>query len=158
VVVGLLVAGVGVPALVATWPFRGVGVERGSLAAVEDVCAELGPDDVVLGIDSRSTSEWPQAVRGMCGRPFFVATTAVRKDPARLAAVVDELSRGAASSGHRLVVLSADSADAIDGLDLQARQVVDIRFPEEEHALDRRPDRTDRGGIRVWLAEVPAGR
>ncbi|WP_392544835.1 hypothetical protein [Oryzobacter telluris] len=157
-VASLLVVGVGAPAVVATWPFRGVGVERGSLGAVADVCAELEPDVVVLGIDSRSTSEWPQAVRGMCERPFFVATTPVRKDPARLGAVVDELARGAAASGHRLVVLSADSADAIEGLGLQANQVVDLRFPEEEHALDRRPYKTDRGGVRVWLAEVPTGR
>ena len=156
VLAALLVVGTGGPALLATWPFRGVGVERGSLGAVEDVCAELGADDVVLGIDSRSTSEWPQAVRGMCGRPFFVATTPVRQDPARLAAVVAELSRGAAASGHRLVVLAADSADAVEGLGLQARQVVDLRFPEEEHALDRRPTRTDLGGVRVWLAPVPA--
>ena len=60
----LLVVGLGVPAVVATWPFRGVGVERGSLGAVEDVCAALEPGDVVLGVDSRATSEWPQAVRG----------------------------------------------------------------------------------------------
>ena len=153
----LTVLAVGVPAVLATWPFRGVGVERGSLAAARDVCAVLGPDDVVLGIDGRASSEWPQTVRGMCGRPFFVATTPVRKDPHRLAALVAELARGAASSGHRLVVLAADGPEAIEGLGLTPRSVVDIRFPEEEHALDRPPRRTDLGGVRVSVAEVPAG-
>ncbi len=148
----LLVVGLAVPAVIATWPFRGVGVERGSLAAVDDVCAALEPGDVVLGVDSRATSEWPQAVRGMCGVPTFIATTPVRKDPARLAAVVDELAAGASSSGHRLVLLAADGPEALEALGLQARPVVDIRFPEEEHALDRRPFKTDRGGIRVFLA------
>ncbi|WP_377643974.1 hypothetical protein [Oryzobacter terrae] len=152
----LLVVGLAVPAVLATWPFRGVGVERGSLGAVDDVCAALEPGDVVLGVDSRATSEWPQAVRGMCGVPTFIATTPVRKDPARLASVVDELSRGAASSGHRLVLLAADGPEALTGLGLEARPIVDIRFPEEEHALDRRPYKTDRGGIRVFLAEAPA--
>lgn len=152
----VLVLGVALPAVVATWPFRGVGVERGSLAAVDDVCAELGPRDVVLGVDSRATSEWPQVVRGMCGAPSFIATTPVRRDPARLRAVVDELSAGAASSGHRLVLLAADGPEALEGLGVQPRPVVDIRFAEEEHALDRRPSKTDRGGIRVFLAEAPA--
>ncbi len=156
VVAVLTVLAVGVPAVVATWPFRGVGVERGSLAAVDAVCAQLGPGDVVLGIDGRASSEWPQTVRGMCGVPYFVATTPVRRDPARLAAVVDELARGAASSGRRLVVLAADGPEAIEGLGLTPRSVVDLRFPEEEHALDRPPRRTDLGGIRVSVAAVPA--
>ncbi|MGG5257996.1 hypothetical protein [Phycicoccus avicenniae] len=157
VVAVVTVLAVGVPAVLATWPFRGVGVERGSLAAVDDVCAQLRPDDVVLGIDSRASSEWPQTVRGMCGVPYLVATTPVRKDPARLAALVAELARGASSTGHRLVVLAADGPEAIEGLGLTPRSVVDIRFPEEEHALDRPPRKTDLGGIRVSVAEVPAG-
>ena len=89
-----------------------------------------------------------------CGR-YVVATTPVRQDPTRLAAVVDELARGAASSGHRLVVLAADGPEAIEELGLVPRSVVDIRFPEEEHALDRPPSKTDLGGIRVSVAEVP---
>ena len=156
VVAALTVLAVGVPAVLATWPFRGVGVERGSLAAVDAVCAQLRPDDVVLGVDSRASSEWPQTVRGMCGVPYFVATTPVRQDPARLAEVVDEVARGAASTGHRLVVLAADGNGVIEDLGLTPRPVVDIRFPEEEHALDRPPRRTDLGAIRVSVAEVPA--
>lgn len=155
-VAGLLVAGVGLPAAAATWPFRGVGVERGSLAAVSDVCAGLDPEDVVLGVDSRASSEWPQVVRGMCGVPTFLATTPVRRDPARLRAVVEELAAGAAGSGHRLVLLAADGPQALEALGLEPTPVVDIRFAEEEHALDRRPYRTDRGGIRVFMAPAPA--
>ena len=152
----VLVAGVGVPAVLATWPFRGVGVERGSLAAVEQVCAALGPDDVVLGIDSRASAEWPQVVRGMCGVPSFVATRTVRTDPERLREVVAEVAAGAAASGHRLVVLAADGPEAIEGLGLEPVPVADTRFPEEEHALDRPPERTDLGGARVAIAVVPA--
>ncbi|QKE85527.1 hypothetical protein [Arthrobacter sp. NEB 688] len=155
VVALVTVLALGVPAVLASWPFRGVGVERGSLEAADRVCAALAPDDVVLGIDGRASSEWPQTVRGMCGRPFFVATTPVRQDPQRLAALVEELARGASSSGHRLVVLAADGPEAIEGLGLTPRSVADLRFPEEEHALDRPPRRTDLGGVRVSVAEVP---
>ncbi|NHA68003.1 hypothetical protein [Phycicoccus flavus] len=156
VVAALVVLGVGVPAAVATWPFRGVGVERGSLAAARAVCAALRPGDVVLGIDGRASSEWPQTVRGMCGNPYLVAATPVREDPARLREVVDEAARGAASAGNRLVVLAADGPEAIEGLGLTPESVVDLRFPEEEHALDRPPRRFDLGGIRVSVAAVPA--
>lgn len=151
-----VVAVVAVPAVSATWPLRGVGVERGSLAAVARVCGVLEPGDVVLGIDGRASSEWPQTVRGMCAVPYVVATTPVRQDPARLARVVAEVARGAASSGHRLVVLAADGPEAVEALGLTPRPVVDIRFAEEEHALDRPPRRRDLGGIRVWVAPVPA--
>ena len=156
VVVALLVA-VGVPAGVATWPFRGVGVERGSLEAVADVCDVLGPDTVVLGIDGRSSQEWPQAVRGMCGRPYAVATTPVREDPRRLRTVVDEVAADVAPSGRTLVVLAADGPEAIEEIGLTPRSVVDIRFPEETHALDHPPRTTDLGGIRVSVATVPVG-
>jgi hypothetical protein len=151
----LLVAGLGVPAVLATWPFRGVGVERGSLAAVERVCGALGPDDVVLSVDSRASNEWPQVVRGICGVPTFVVSYPVRTDPARLQEVVAEVAAGAASSGHRLVVLAADGPEAIEGLGLDPVPVADLRFPEEEHALDRPPERTDLGGVRVSIAVVP---
>ncbi len=157
VVAVVTVLAVGLPAVLATWPFRGVGVERGSLAAVDDVCAELSPEDVVLGIDSRASSEWPQTVRGMCGVPYLVAVTPVRQNPARLAGLVEELAREAGERGRRLVVLAADGPEAIEELGLTPRPVVDIRFPEEEHALDRPPRKTDLGGIRVSVAEVPAG-
>ncbi|MBR7743460.1 hypothetical protein KC207_11640 [Phycicoccus sp. BSK3Z-2] len=156
-VAAVVVLGLGVPAGLASWPFRGVGVERGSLAAVDEVCAVLDPDDVVLGIDGRASSEWPQVVRGMCGTPFAVATTPVREDPERLRAVVDEVARGAAAQGRSLVVLAADGPEAVEEIGLDPREVVDIRFPEEEHALDRPPRRFDVGGIRVSVADVPAG-
>ena len=155
VVAVLLVVSLGLPAARATWPFRGVGVERGSLAAVDQVCAALAPGDVVLTVDSRSSAEWPQVVRGMCGRPVFVTSPAVRRDPERLRDVVDEVAAGTAESGQRLVLLAADGPAAIARLDLTAEPVVSVRFPEEEHALDRPPVRTDLGGIRVFMAEVP---
>ena len=108
-VAGVVAALVVVPAVVATWPHRGGGVERGSLAAVESVCDALSPGDVVLAVDSRAANEWPQVVRGMCGVPALSLTSRVRSDES---CAVDRrrLAAGVEERGGRLVLLAADSA------------------------------------------------
>jgi len=146
---GLVVA----PALVATWPHRAGGVERGSLVAVESVCDALSPGDVVLAVDSRAANEWPQVVRGMCGVPALSTTAAVRSDPAKLAATVAAVSQEVGSRGGRLVLLAADSAEALDRLGATA--VADTTVREDEHVLEQRPSHTDPLPIRVWIAPAP---
>ena len=59
----------------ATWPHRAERVELGELAAVEGLCLQLGEDDVVLAVDSRAANEWPQVVRGQCGRAALSTRT-----------------------------------------------------------------------------------
>ena len=150
VVVGALVV---VPALLATWPHRAGGVERGSLAAAQSVCDALSPGDVVLAVDSRAANEWPQVVRGMCGVPALSTTAGVRSDPAQLASTVAAVSQEVASRGGRLVLLAADSAEALDRLG--ATPVVDTTVREDEHVLEQRPSHTDPLPIRVWIAPAP---
>ncbi len=147
----LLVLTVGAPAVVATWPHRAGGVERGSLAAARQVCDSLGPRDVVLMVDSRSANEWTQVVRGMCPVPSMAATSAVRRDPSALGALVDDVSVAVAASGGRLVLLAADSSESLEGLGVAAEPVVDVIVQEDQHVLERRPDGTDPLPIRVWL-------
>ncbi len=154
VVVGALVVG---PAVRATWPHRAGGVERGSLAAVDAVCAALSPGDVVLAVDSRAANEWPQVVRGMCGVPALSTTSGLRSDPEQLASTVATLSRDVGSRGGRLVLLSADSADAITRLGGDPNQVVDTTVREDEHVLEQKPSHTDPLPIRAWLAPAPTG-
>ncbi len=154
VVVGALVVA---PAALATWPHRAGGVERGSLAAVEDVCERLDPTtDVVLAVDSRAANEWPQVVRGMCGVPALSTTSALRADPELLAATVATLSREIGSRGRRLVLLSADSPDAIRRLGVDPNQVVNTTVREDEHVLEEKPSHTDPLPVRVWLAPALA--
>ena len=153
VVVGALVVG---PAAAATWPHRAGGVERGSLAAVESVCARLDPaTDVVLAVDSRAANEWPQVLRGMCGVPALSTTSGLRRDPEQLAATVATVSREVASRGGRLVLLAADSADAIDRLGVVPDQVDATTVREDEHVLEQKPSHTDPLPIRAWLAPAP---
>ncbi len=143
------------PAVVATWPHREGGVERGSLAAVEQVCRALGPGDVVLAVDSRAANEWPQVVRGMCGVPALALTSAVRSDEQLLASTVTSVAEGVAEQGGRLVLLAADSPDALEAAGSRGTQVVDVTVREDEHVLERRPTGTDPLPLRVWLARAP---
>ena len=159
-VLGLLVVG---PALVATWPHRAGGVERGSLSAVERVCDSLAPGDVVMAVDSRAANEWPQVVRGMCEVPTLSTTSFLRRDPLALRAVVDQVSAAVGERGGRLVLLGADSPDAGAGgaaqepevfsaVGLPAELVADVPVREDEHVLVTRPTGTDPLPVRVWLA------
>ena len=111
---GVVAALVVVPALVATWPHRGwrggarvagrgrVGVRR------------AGPGDVVLAVDSRAANEWPQVgpwhVRGPCAVAHLAR--ALRRPAA--GATVDRVAAGVEERGGRLVLLAADSGEALD--------------------------------------------
>ena len=152
-VVGALVV---VPAVVATWPHRGGGVERGSLAAVDAVCGALDPEtDVALAVDSRAANEWPQVVRGMCGVPMLSTTSGLRSDPAALGSTVVAVREQLAARGLRLVLLSADSPDPIARLGVDPVPAADTTVREDEHVLEQRPSHTDPLPIRVWLAPAP---
>lgn len=160
VVAGALIAVLAVPAAVATWPHRAGGVERGSYAAVLDVCARLSPDDVVLAVDSRAANEWPQVVRGTCGVPALALTAGVRRDPAEAARTVAAVRQAVESGGGagRLVLLAADGAESLVALGAAPVAVVDVLVREDQHLLERRPDGTDPLPVRVWLdAEAVAG-
>ena len=152
-VVGALVV---VPAVVATWPHRAAGVERGSLAAVDSVCAALDPEsDVVLAVDSRAANEWPQVVRGMCGVPMLSTTSGLRSDPAKLDSTIAAVREQLVARGLRLVLLSADSPDPIARLGVDPVLTADTTVREDEHVLEQRPSHTDPLPIRVWLAPAP---
>ncbi len=151
-VAGLVAASVVAPTVLATWPHRGGGVERGSLAAVEQLCRALGPNDVVLAVDSRAANEWPQVVRGMCGVPSLSLTSRVRSDEELLRSTVSSAAAGVEQRGGRLVLLAADSAEALAALGVTPTSVVEVTVREDEHVLERRPDRTDPLPVAAWLA------
>ncbi|MGL5818713.1 MAG: hypothetical protein ACRCYR_14195 [Phycicoccus sp.] len=156
----LLVAATAVPAVVATWPHRSGGVERGSLDAVRTVCSALAPGDIVLAVDSRSAREWPQVVRGMCGVEVILLTSGVQRDAAAaetaVAAVRDRLA--ARAVGGRLVLFAADRPESLTVLGATPVAVLDTVVREDEHALDRPPTRTDPRPERVWIAATEISR
>ena len=123
---------------------------------MESVCDALAPGDVVLAVDSRAANEWPQVVRGMCGVPALSTTSGLRADPDRLASTVATVSQEVAARGGRLVLLAADSPQALDRLGVSATPVADAIVREDEHVLEQKPSHTDPLPVRVWLAPAPS--
>lgn len=150
-----VVAATLVPTAMATWPHRSERVELGELDAVEGLCLQLGEDDVVLSVDSRAANEWPQVVRGQCGRASLSTTTALRRDPARLAEAVTTIQRVLEPSGRRLVLLAADSPEALEALGVTVRPALDTTVLEDARLLERRPDHLVTLPLQVWVGTGP---
>ena len=131
-------------------------MELGELAAVEGVCLQIGPDDVVLAVDSRAANEWPQVIRGQCGRVALSTTSALRRDDEALKESVATLAQRVFDGGGRLVLLAADSPDALEALAPgSARQALDTAVLEDMRLLERRPDHLVTLPLQVWLG-IPA--
>jgi hypothetical protein len=91
----------------------------------------------------------------MCGVAALSTTAGLRADDARLALTVESVAREVAARGGRLVLLAADSAQALEGLGLPGQLVADVVVREDQHVLERRPVATDPLPVRVWLAPAP---
>ncbi len=144
-----------VPEALATAPHAGERAETGSLAAVGSVCRALRPGDVVLAVDGRAANEWPQVVRGMCGRPSLSLTAAAYRDPASLRASVSLVAGDVRGHGGRLVLLAADSPEALQQAGAaDVRQVADVLVEEDARLLVRRPDALEPLPIQVWLGNA----
>lgn len=155
-VAGLVVLVLVAPTAAATWPHRAERVEAGTMSAVASVCRALRPGDVALAVDSRAANEWPQVIRGMCKRPALSTTSALRLDPIQRRAAADRIAAGLPPGG-RLVLLAADSPDAITVMGAIPDLVADIDVREDDRLLERRPDGLVNLPIRVWLGSaVPA--
>lgn len=151
-VAAVVVLGLALPTLAATWPHRGERVEAGSARAVADVCRALQPGDLVLAVDGRAANEWPEVVRGQCGVPALSTTAALRKDPS-FPGTVASVARAVASRGGRLVLLAADSDAVLRTLHAQGiRQVSAVTVHEDERLLTRRPDALVDLPVDAWLA------
>jgi len=155
------VAGVGMllPPLLATWPVAGDRTEAGELAAVDQVCDRLEPGDAVLAVDNRTANEWPQLVRGVCGRPaatLKVVEPSVGGPPAR--AIADRMV--AAGSRPVLIAGTPEGAELLRELGLDPALVVDLKTTEDQRYLTRVPNGTQSLSVQVWLARwpIPANR
>lgn len=165
VVVGAFVL---LPTGAATWPHATERVERGSLAAVRQVCDSFRPGDVALVVDARGLNEWPQVLRSQCGVPALGARGPLRQSGA-LPAVARDLARRVESGGGRLLLVAAGTpekpiplppapeprgAEAITALGAQPRVVVDVAVREDERLLLQRPDTLRDLPITVWVGEL----
>ncbi|MFV0462264.1 MAG: hypothetical protein ACK5MP_03550 [Nostocoides sp.] len=149
----VLLAAMAGPSVSATWPHRLERVENGSLRAVQEVCAGLGEGDVVLAVDARASTEWPQVIRGQCQVPTLAVQPSLREDPARLAGAVAVVNEQVSVEGQRLVLMAANDPGLLTSLGArQLRQVTDTDTYEDEHALTSRPTQLRWIPMRVWFA------
>ncbi len=144
------VAALLVPAGLATAPVATAATERGELAAVGQVCAALRPGDAVLAIDNRAANEWPQVIRGICGRP--AASINVRS-ASQYAAAIGPIVRRITAAGRNPVLLAAtqDGLNAIRANGVAPQPITDVATTEDQHRLTRRPDGEDPLQVQVWL-------
>jgi hypothetical protein len=82
-------------------------------------------------------------------------TSVLRNDPARLAAAVEQIRRAVDARGGRLVLVAADSTEALSELGLRTAVVaVDARVDEDARLLEQRPDSLVQLPIQVWLGRT----
>jgi hypothetical protein len=147
-----------VPTALATWPHRAERVESGQLAAVGDVCSAFRPGDVAMMVDSRAANEWPQVLRGQCGVPALSTTSALRSDSEGLFAAVGQVEQAVEARGAQLVLVAADSDDALRALGIdRIEPVVGKKWEqvlEDPRLLEQRPDSLVALPMQVWLGRT----
>ncbi len=136
---------------------RSMSEERGFLAVVHDVCADIGGHAavVVLERDERDlVDDWiPQALRSWCG-----ADVGVTRGRARADALLG-LARAWDEEGRRLFVVAV-SPDTVRKVFPSAaitptREAVNTKFLEQ--VLTHRPDAYARQSLSLFVAPVPTG-
>jgi hypothetical protein len=126
--------------------FRRIG--GGELAAVDQLCAAIGPDASAVILDSLTADRFAQLVRGMCGTPAAVLA------PVTSSTVVAVVAR-IEGAGRRPVLLAQTEAE-LAPYGGAPREVVNLLTTQEAHNLTSPPTRTWLIHYTVWMSE-PAG-
>jgi uncharacterized protein (DUF1330 family) len=148
-----------VPEAAASLPHARDRLSQGQLAAVQQVCRELGPGDVVLMVDERAADEWLPTVRATCDVPALTLTRVTLRDPIRRASAVAAVAQTTDAHGGRLVVMAADSVEALED---SARTTTSVGVPiaavhqrvTQDPANVTGPDALSSVLVQVWLARV----
>ena len=123
--------------------FRNIGA--GELAAVNELCAAIGPDASVVILDSITADRFAQVIRGICDTPAAVLTNPSK---AKTSAVV----QGIEGVGRRPVLLAQEQAE-LTAYGAPAREVVNLLTTQEAHDLISPPTRTWLIHYTVWMSE-----
>jgi len=126
--------------------FRKIGA--GELAAVNGLCAAIGPNASVVILDSLTADRFAQVIRGICGDPAAVLTSPTK---ARTGHVV----LGIQGVGRRPILLAQQPAELI-GWGVPPREVVNLLTTQEAHNLTSPPTRTWLIHYTVWLTDAGA--
>ena len=126
--------------------FRRIG--PGELAAVNALCAAIGPDASVVILDSLTADRFAQVTRGTCDTP-----TAILDHPA--AKTVGAVLSGIERAGRRPVLMAQDQS-LLAPYGGGPRQVVNLLTTQEAHDLTAPATRTWPIQYTVWLSD-PVG-
>ena len=124
--------------------FRNIGA--GELAAVNGLCAAIGPNASVVILDSLTADRFAQVIRGICDTPAAVLTNPSK---AKTSAVV----QGIEGVGRRPVLLAQEQAE-LTAYGAPAREVVNLLTTQEAHDLISPPTRTWLIHYTVWMSEA----
>jgi uncharacterized membrane protein YgdD (TMEM256/DUF423 family) len=123
--------------------FRNIGA--GELAAVNELCAAIGPNASVVILDSITADRFAQVIRGICDTPAAVLTNPSK---AKTSAVV----QGIEGVGRRPVLLAQEQAE-LTAYGAPASEVVNLLTTQEAHDLISPPTRTWLIHYTVWMSE-----
>jgi hypothetical protein len=126
--------------------FRRIG--PGEPAAVDGLCAAIGPESSVVILDSLTADRFAQVVRGTCDTP-----TAILDHPT--AKTVGEVLAGIERAGRRPVLMAQDQS-LLAPYGGGPRQVVNLLTTQEAHDLTAPATRTWPIQYTVWLSD-PVG-
>ncbi len=126
--------------------FRRIG--PGELAAVDGLCAAIGPEASVVILDSLTADRFAQVVRGTCDTP-----TAILDHPT--AKTVGDVLAGIERAGRRPVLMAQDQS-LLAPYGGGPRQVVNLLTTQEAHDLTAPATRTWPIQYTVWLSD-PVG-
>jgi hypothetical protein len=123
--------------------FRRIGT--GELAAVDKLCAAIGPDASVVILDQLTADRFAQLVRGICGTPAAVLD---KVTPGTVGAVLT----GIEGAGRRPVLLGQQGPE-LASYGGTLREVVNLLTTQEPHNLTSPPTRTWFIHYTVWMSQ-----
>ncbi len=126
--------------------FRKIGA--GELAAVNQLCAAIGPNASVVILDSLTADRFAQVIRGICNTP-----AAVLQNPTRITA--NEVVQGIEGVGRRPVLLAQQPTE-LTGYHVPPREIVNLLTTQEAHNLTAPPTRTWGVHYTVWMVDATA--
>jgi hypothetical protein len=127
--------------------------ELGEVALVNQICAQLRPNDAVLAFGAAGSTVWPGTLRVMCG----VSTGHLdgRDDAAALARIAERVQ----ARGGRLMIfvdgtVAGDRAKVPGVVDWPAQVTGALRTTEVGHTLLKRPDTVSHLTFEIWLGQL----
>ena len=126
--------------------------ELGEVPLVQQICAQLRPDDAVLAYGAAGSTVWPGTVRVMCG----VSTGYL--DGQNDAAALDRIAERGQARGGRLMILvdgtiDGDRASVPGAVDWPAQATGFLHTTELGHTLITRPDSVAHLTFEIWLGK-----